>query len=478
MKYTGLNPNGINQVASGSVAISVENIRVATFGTNTLQVTGSTILSGSLTSTGPFINNGNTVITGSLTVISGSATELQVTDLGVKIGNISTDTHTITGSLGTSGSISIVGPIVANGNLTVTGSTILSSSLSVIGSSSVTGSTILSGSLTVTGPQTVNGNLTVTGSTILSSSLSVTGTELVTGTSNTVGTLLVTGSTVMSGSVSTVGQVLALGSFSITSGSAGFDVTQSLTHTNSTASFIYGLDVAPTFTNNAPGQTQTAFRVSATFTGSFTGSSTSNIIADFGTSLSGSQFSINDINSGSIYMVTDGTGLPLIEAFSDGLVNIYDYPYPVISKSGSYVNLGNPMSNGVPSAVTIQSDLIINEGVGFSMRTSQNSGSTVGATTASLYTLNFPSGSVAYITSVVTGYDSASRQSIGGEVKATVKFSASIASVVGTNFRYINSDNPTVGFNIVAGGTSGSLEVYGTGSRTYFWAATTTTQLL
>lgn len=349
MRYTGQNPNGINQVASGSVAISVENTRVATFGTNTLQVTGSTILSGSLA---------------------------------------------------------------------------------------------------VTGPETLNGNLTVTGSTVLS------------------------------GSTSATGQVLALGTFSITSGSAGFDVTQSLTHTNSTASFIYGLDVAPTFTNNAPGQIQTALRVSATFTGSFSGSNTTNLIADFGTSISGSQFSINDINSGSIYMVTDGTGLPLIEAFSDGIVNIYDYPYAVISKSGSYINLGNPMSNGVPSTVTIQSDLVINEGVGFSMRTTQNSGSTVGATTASLYTINFPSGSVAYITSVVTGYDSGSRQSIGGEVKATVKFSGSVASIVGTNFRYINSDNASVGFNIVAGGTSGSLEVYGTGSRTYFWAATTTTQLL
>ena len=59
MRYTGLNPNGINQVASGSVAISVENTRVATFGTNTLQVTGSTILSGSLAVTGPETLNGN-----------------------------------------------------------------------------------------------------------------------------------------------------------------------------------------------------------------------------------------------------------------------------------------------------------------------------------------------------------------------------------------------------------------------------------
>jgi hypothetical protein len=400
MRYTGLNPNGINQVASGSVSVSVENTRVATFGIDTLQVTGSTILSsslnvigvarvtgstilsGSLTATGPFINNGNTVITGSLTVVTGSSIELQVTNLGVNIGNAFTDSHTITGSLAVSGSTTIIGQTVFTGSLL------------------------------------------------------------------------------------------------LASGSDGISVSQSLSHANSTGSYINAFEVSPTFTNNAPGQTQTAFKVVATFTGSYTGSSTSNIIADFGTSISGSQFSINDINSGSIYMVTDGTGLPLIEAFSDAIVNIYDYPYAVISKSGSYVNLGNPMSNGVPSAVTIQSDLIINEGVGFSTRISQNSGSTTGATTSSLYTLTFPPGNVAYITSVVTGYDSASRQSIAGEVKASVKYSGSVASIIGTNFRFLNSDNATVGFNIVAGGTSGSLEVYGTGSRTYFWAATTTTQLL
>jgi hypothetical protein len=208
MRYTGLNPNGINQVASGSVAISVENTRVATFGTNTLQVTGSTILSGSLTATGTFINNGNTVITGSLTVISGSAIKLQVTDLGVKIGNISADTHTITGSLGITGSISTVGPIVSNGNLTITGSTILSSSLSVIGNE------IVNGSLLVTGSTTLSGSLTAVGPTIFSGSFIVfTGSAIefqVTNTGTKLGNLStdthsITGSTSISGSLTVTG---------------------------------------------------------------------------------------------------------------------------------------------------------------------------------------------------------------------------------------------------------------------------------
>ena len=49
--------------------------------------------------------NGNTTITGSFTVITGSAVEFQVTNTGVKIGNAITDTHTVTGSLNISGSV-------------------------------------------------------------------------------------------------------------------------------------------------------------------------------------------------------------------------------------------------------------------------------------------------------------------------------------------------------------------------------------
>jgi len=49
--------------------------------------------------------NGNTTISGSLTVITGSGIEFQVTNTGVKIGNIITDTHTVTGSFSVSGSV-------------------------------------------------------------------------------------------------------------------------------------------------------------------------------------------------------------------------------------------------------------------------------------------------------------------------------------------------------------------------------------
>ncbi len=51
--------------------------------------------------------NGNTIISGSFTVVTGSAVELQVTNTGVKIGSVPTDNHTVTGSLGITGSLTV-----------------------------------------------------------------------------------------------------------------------------------------------------------------------------------------------------------------------------------------------------------------------------------------------------------------------------------------------------------------------------------
>ena len=63
-------------------------------GGSTFPYTGSAIISGSL------------VVTGSFAVITGSTVEFQVLPTGVKIGETSTDLHTVTGSLNVSGSIS------------------------------------------------------------------------------------------------------------------------------------------------------------------------------------------------------------------------------------------------------------------------------------------------------------------------------------------------------------------------------------
>ena len=88
---------------SGSLTISGS---ILTTG-NGLPLTGSIISSGSFTSIG------NTVVSGSFTVITGSTVEFQVLGTGVKVGNFSTDNHTVTGSLLVSGSITTLGNITA-----------------------------------------------------------------------------------------------------------------------------------------------------------------------------------------------------------------------------------------------------------------------------------------------------------------------------------------------------------------------------
>jgi hypothetical protein len=62
-------------------------------------------------------------ITGSFTVTSGSGTEFQVLNTGVRIGNVATDSHTITGSLNITGSVTIdnILTIVPTGSLPTVG---------------------------------------------------------------------------------------------------------------------------------------------------------------------------------------------------------------------------------------------------------------------------------------------------------------------------------------------------------------------
>jgi hypothetical protein len=125
-------------------------------------------------------------------------------------------------------------------------------------------------------------------------------------------------------------------------------ISQSLSQSATVGATIYGLSIAPSFTNTTSSQTQTALRVSPTFTGSFSSSATNNIV-DFGTSTIGSQFIINDVTSGSIYQVNDSIGVPIIEATSDWVVNLYEGPTNVIFKksgSGIYITGLLSMSTG------------------------------------------------------------------------------------------------------------------------------------
>ena len=268
------------------------------------------------------------------------------------------------------------------------------------------------------------------------------------------------------------------GNITATSGSSYFIVSQSITQPAQTGSQVTNVLVSPTFTYTGPNQTQTALKVAATFTGSSAlSSSQSNIIADFGATSVGSQLVINDQTSGSIYMVNDVSGLPIIEANSNWDVFMYDYPNVIFKKTGSTLELG--VTGNTSSFTQFKSDLIINEGLGVTYRQSQATGSTSGAVTSSLYNITFTNiSSSVYMHAIVTGYDTGSRDTITGDVKATIRYRSGVASIIGSNSIFSNSDNAGVTFGIIAGGNSGSLVAYGTGSRVYQWGATVTTQVI
>jgi hypothetical protein len=75
-----------------------------------------------ITDTGTIVSiNSNTQVTGSFTVITGSAVELQVTNTGVNIGSISTDNHNVTGSLRVTGSMAVTGAGTFSSSVTAGG---------------------------------------------------------------------------------------------------------------------------------------------------------------------------------------------------------------------------------------------------------------------------------------------------------------------------------------------------------------------
>ena len=287
----------------------------------------------------------------------------------------------------------------------------------------------------------------------------------------------VTGSLQVTGSLTVNGLTTLSGSLSLSPSQSAFLVSHSISQSATVGATVYGVNITPLFTNVTASQTQTALRVMPTFTGPFSGSNTTNIIADFGATSVGSQFTITDAISGSIYMVNDISGLPIIEALSDGQVNMYDFPYKVFNKSGSYLSLGTSLTPS--SSVTVQSDFIINKGYGLYSRITQASGSTVSNVTSSLFNLVFSNtSSSVFMSAVVTGYDTGSRQTVTGDIKSTIKYNAGVASVVGYNQKFINSEVANVNFDILASSVSASLLVYGSGSKTYNWGATITYQVI
>jgi hypothetical protein len=127
---------------------------------------------------------------------------------------------------------------------------------------------------------------------------------------------------------------------SLTNTQSAFIISQSISQSAVVGAQVYGVNITPTFFATTASQTETAFRVAATFTGSAAATAGNNIIADLGATSVGSQFTVTDVTSGSIYMVNDVSGLPILEATSDWTVNMYNFPSIIFQKTGSRIGIG------------------------------------------------------------------------------------------------------------------------------------------
>jgi hypothetical protein len=206
----------------------------------------------------------------------------------------------------------------------------------------ITGSTTI---MSVSG----SGNVGI-GTTTPSTRLNVNGTTLLQGGQTTVrgsgATSATTTFLLQNSTPASLMQVLDNGQFtysgpllSLAASQSAFVISQSISQSAVVGAQVYGVNITPTFFATTASQTETAFRVNAIFTGSAATTGSTNIIADFGAVSAGSQLTVTDITSGSIYLVNDVSGLPIIEATSDWTVNMYNFPNIVFQKTGSNVNI-------------------------------------------------------------------------------------------------------------------------------------------
>jgi hypothetical protein len=181
--------------------------------------------------------------------------------------------------------------------------------------------------------------------------------------------------------------------------------------------------------------------------------------------------------SSSIFSINEIMGLPVFDTFYDGRVTMYEYPDTIFEKSGSSIYLGS--THTTESKVVVKNNLTIDRGSGVTYTMIQSSGSTVSSVTSSIDSYFFTNTSASlYYSAIVSGYDTGSREIVVGEVKSTIKFANGVPTLVGSNTKYINAEDSMVNFDIVCGGTSASLQVYGSTNKVYNWAATITTQKL
>ena len=294
------------------------------------------------------------------------------------------------------------------------------------------------------------------------------------------------GGNVMMGLTGNTGQRLQVSGTSLftgtltnlSGGSSGQLFTMDLSQSAVTGNTIYAVNISPTLRNTASGQTQVALRVMPTFTGSSTGTSTTNKIVDFGSQNVGTQFTVTDATTGDIYMVNDVSGLPIIAANSSWDVSMYNYPNTVFKKTNNSLLLG--VQNNTGSTVSVYGDLVINEGYGFTNTTTQVSGTTsTGATSAvTIYTLTTSSNKSYSVSCLTTGYGTSTRNTTSGKVEGAFRNSGGTLSMVGTTIQYISANIVSTNVDFEVSGTSIVLRVTGTTTENYTWGSTITSQVI
>jgi hypothetical protein len=246
--------NGL--IALQSSQISGSLTVTSAISASSLTVTGNITGSGTsvFATTGSNRFNGNQIVTGSFTVTTGSVVELQVTNTGVNIGNITTDNHNVTGSLKVSGSLTVT---TTGTELQVTNTGVnlgnistdvhnVTGSLRVSGSNSFNGNQAITGSLTVTGQvvaQTLNVQQ-VTSSIVFSSGSNIFGnslsnTQQFTGSVSVTGSLTVNGAGTFASSVTADSLIIANNDARIRNNDATGRIILSNSSTNTFAIF-YG----------------------------------------------------------------------------------------------------------------------------------------------------------------------------------------------------------------------------------------------
>jgi hypothetical protein len=268
------------------------------------------------------------------------------------------------------------------------------------------------------------------------------------------------------------GQHLFNGTFTSTANATcGWNLNQTLTQRGTGCDTLYATYINPTIIYAQNNQTNKALSVQALFTGTtLTWTGTTNIIADFGATNIGTQLTVSDVISGTIYGVNDVSGLPIIDATSNWDVNMYDFPNRVFTKTNKSLILG--VSGNSASTVTIQSDLIFNENIGLGYRMSQVTGLTTGSSVSVLYQLTIPTGQTVFLTTSTLGRaNNANMDSTLGEIKFTAKRSLTGSlTQVGAVQGFVNRDNnnTNVGIDI----SSNNIRLVVTGNTdTYLWAS-------